>query len=519
MTPLDAVIPKLEGVQKHPGWWAAKCPAHDDHRQSLSISVGKDDRVLLYCHAGCDPRVVLEQLQLSWGDLFPTKEAADLVIAEYEYRDLDGRLLFVVERRAGKRFLQRRPLADGTWAWNLDGTPRALYRLRKVRDAIAADRYVFVAEGEKDVHTLEGLGFVATTAPGGAGKWRDEYTEQLVGAKVVVLPDNDDPGHDHAIKLMAALDKRVRSFQVIDLPGLPPKGDVTDWVAAGGTAADLKRMVLAAGQVRLPKSSWVRKASEYKAADMKYLWYPRIALGVVTVLAGVQGTSKSYLSLAIAAQLSQGHPLPDGGASPQNTLARTAPVGTLLITYEDDLERCVVPRLQQLGADLDLVRMIDRRDDETGERQAFRAQDIPQLRQVLDDFPECGLIIVDPASSLQVGSGDRADISDHGVRAVLEPLARLASDYDVAVMAVKHLSKDQAQGALYRIGGSVAWTALPRSVLLAGTDPADEFHRGVAHIKCNYSPKARTLDYWLDNRGFRWGGPSTLQAKDLTKVV
>ena len=69
-----------------------------------------------------------------------------------------------------------------------------LYRLREVIEA----EEVFIVEGEKDVETLRAWGFVATCNPGGAGKWRDEYSEYLTGKKVIVLQDDDEAGRKHA---------------------------------------------------------------------------------------------------------------------------------------------------------------------------------------------------------------------------------------------------------------------------------------------------------------------------------
>lgn len=512
--PLDAVLAPLEGIQQHGGYWMARCPAHEDGHQSLSISVGRDDRVLLNCHAGCDSRQVLDALHLEWEDLFPSKEAADLIVAEYEYRDVDGKLLFVVERRAGKKFLQRRPLSDGSWSWKLEGVKRLLYRARAVRDAIRANRYVFVVEGEKDVHTLERQGFVATCNPGGAGKWLDTYTAQLAGAKVVVLPDNDDPGQAHATMLMGHLAKKCRSFQIIELPDLPPKGDVTDWFSSGGTAADLKQMVLAAGQTRIATPTYIRKASEYAARATDYLWWPRLPLGNVTVLAGPQGSSKSYLTLALAAALSVGSCFPDGGVGPMSALTGHPPAGSLFITYEDDVEATILPRLdtihdmggRPLQPDLDLIRFIDKRDPETNAPQAFRLSDMPLLHAALEDFKQCRLLVVDPAASLQVGLRSTGD-PGAAVRAMLEPLTQLARRHDLAVLLVKHVNKDSSNGSgMMRVAGVSEWTQVPRSVLVCGSDEEDWGHKGLQHVKANLSHRADPVEYWVTAQGFRFGG-------------
>ncbi len=74
--------------------------------------------------------------------------------------------------------------------------PRAVSPARTSRQGQRVHR-----RGQKDVERLCALGLSATTSVGGAGSWREDYTQQLVAAKVkqvVVLPDNDDAGRAHA---------------------------------------------------------------------------------------------------------------------------------------------------------------------------------------------------------------------------------------------------------------------------------------------------------------------------------
>src|SRR5262245_48595178 len=62
--------------------WLARCPAHDDHNPSLSISVGNDGRTLVHCHAGCSQDQVLTALK-------------DRGLWHYEDRDTRPRLKIV----------------------------------------------------------------------------------------------------------------------------------------------------------------------------------------------------------------------------------------------------------------------------------------------------------------------------------------------------------------------------------------------------------------------------------------
>lgn len=224
------------------------CPCHDDRNPSLSLSEAADGKVLLHDQAGCSQEAVIEAL-LEQG-LWPKPRAngrrpVPQIVATFDYEDERGRLLFQTVRLDPKDFRQRRPDGAGGWAWNIKGVQRVPYRLPEL---IAADRGepVFVVEGEKHVDALRDIGFVATTSPMGAGKWLDSYAGYFRDRHVVILPDNDDPGRDHAQKVARSVDGVASSVKVGELADLPWAGDVLDWLQAGGTKEDLVALAEAA---------------------------------------------------------------------------------------------------------------------------------------------------------------------------------------------------------------------------------------------------------------------------------
>lgn len=245
-TPTQTLLENLQGVKVITGGWSAHCPAHEDARNSLSVSEGEDGRALVHCHAGCDPVNILAALQLSPADLFPPREKAPKparqIVARYDYRDEHGIVLYQSVRFEPKDFLQRRRLSNGTWEWKLGDVPRVLYRLPE----LARQTVAWVVEGEKDADKLAALGLPATTNAGGANKWRPEYTEQLRRAgiaHVVVLPDNDAAGVKHGHQVGRACLGAGLAVKVVALPGLDEHGDVSDWLAQGHTRADLLALV------------------------------------------------------------------------------------------------------------------------------------------------------------------------------------------------------------------------------------------------------------------------------------
>ena len=164
--------------------------------------------------------------------------------ATYTYEDAGGDPLFRVLRKTSpdsgtKTFRQQRYI-KGDWVPGMDGVTKVLYGLPRI-EAEKAEA-VFVVEGERDADGLTSMGLVATTNAGGAGKWEAGYSQSLRGRHVVILPDNDPPGEKHAVAVKAALDGVAASVKILRLPGLPHKGDVSDWIGSGGTAARLRSM-------------------------------------------------------------------------------------------------------------------------------------------------------------------------------------------------------------------------------------------------------------------------------------
>ena len=100
----------------------------------------------------------------------------------------------------------------------------------RLPDVIKA-KEVLIVEGEKDADTLTSLGFIATTCPMGAKSWKDDYNQYLKGKDIVLMPDNDPEGREHMTQVAISLNGTAKSLKWIDLPGLPSKGDVSDWVA------------------------------------------------------------------------------------------------------------------------------------------------------------------------------------------------------------------------------------------------------------------------------------------------
>lgn len=241
---IQTILTRLSHVKPAGAGHEARCPAHDDRQASLSVNVGKDDRALVYCHAGCTTHAILSSIGLRLADLFPVTDKKPRIVATYDYVDEQGELLYQVCRFEPKDFRQRRPDPDkpGKFLWNLTGVRRVLYRLPEL---LASDGTVYVVEGEKDADALYKLGLVATCNVGGAGnnKWHKEYSATLAGRDVVVIADKDSSGRAHAHAVAKSLTGVAASVRVIEVS---TGKDAADYVAQGGSLAELQAIANAA---------------------------------------------------------------------------------------------------------------------------------------------------------------------------------------------------------------------------------------------------------------------------------
>lgn len=250
--------------------------------------------------------------------------------------------------------------------------------------------------------------------------------------------------------------------------------------------------------------------------EIRWLWRGRIPLGKLTILDGDPGTSKTTLALDLAARVSRGDVMPDGSKTDLD-----GPQGIVLLTAEDGLGDTIRPRLDAAGADAEQVVALQMIAGPMGRERLPTIQDVAALREAIK-VVDAALIILDP---LVAYLGQNVDSHrDASVRAALAGLAQLAEDTGVAVLAIRHLNKSEGSNALYRGGGSIAFTASARSVLLAGMDPADpnRERKVLASSKCNLAAPQTSISYLsvMAPNGavyIEWLGDSPHSADDLLR--
>jgi 5S rRNA maturation endonuclease (ribonuclease M5) len=233
-------------MKRRNGYWHGRCPVHHDRSPSLSVTE-KEGRVKVRCFAGCDARMILSKLGLTFRDLgwesnprwkerliLPPpsprvrgpKRRLGEPIAVYRYTNIYGDLLAEKLRFEGKVFLWRRPQSGGGWIWKVDRESLPLYRLHEIHAA----KKVCIVEGEKDADRLREIireGWAVTTAPNGSNSWRKEYAQYLAGKRVLLIPDTDKPGMEYAARIAEDIRPLVQSIHYLSVA---PDKDISDYL-------------------------------------------------------------------------------------------------------------------------------------------------------------------------------------------------------------------------------------------------------------------------------------------------
>lgn len=227
----DLFCSKLEQVKHNNNSIVALCPSHNDKSPSLTASCNSE-KILVKCQAGCTFKEIVSVLEMKQSQFFTPKEKTPhkKIVATYRYDDKDGGHVMDVVRFKPKGFRPRRP--DGKWT--LDGVTRVPYLLPQMLAAIKEGREIIIVEGEKDCDNAEKFGLVATTFAGGTGKWLEEYSKWFQEAKVICLPDNDDAGRKGMRLIASEIVKVAESVSWLELPDIPAKGDLSDWLKIDG---------------------------------------------------------------------------------------------------------------------------------------------------------------------------------------------------------------------------------------------------------------------------------------------
>jgi hypothetical protein len=249
--------------------------------------------------------------------------------------------------------------------------------------------------------------------------------------------------------------------------------------------------------------------SRIEAKPVEWLWYPYVPIAMLTMLNGDPGVGKSYVALAMAADISNGR-TPYSGEPCQ-------PLNTLYLTIENSAAEVLRPRFDNLQGNPERFHLL--RGSITGpegDRASYGSvslSDVALLDEALQRT-NAGLAVIDPVQSYLGANVDFHRCNE--TRPILDGLFRLAEKHRCSFLLLRHLSKQQSGRVIHRGIGTIDFTGAVRSELLAGSAPDNPKHHALAHIKTNLGPIGDTVGYEIDAMGrFRWKDPEGLTASAM----
>lgn len=386
--PVRLILDRASNVRRDGAGWKVSCPITEAHTNgdmhpSLGVNYGADGRAVLNCRSvGCDVREIVRRFGLTMSDLFAEpleREAASPVSPiRYDYIDEFGKPLYRVERKANKEFPQEHWNGQA-WVRGLPQTVRRVpYHLPQLLYARDRGERVYIVEGEKDVHTLEYWGLVATTCSGGSGAWRRSFAqgwdEYFTGLDVVVLPDNDEPGRKYSAAVQETLQGVAASVRVCEL-AVEAGEDVTDWIQRRGGTKEALEALVDPPPLEPVRSSW-------EPLDLRPVLRGDTPDDRPTILQRIDGAALLY-------------------AGKVNTIVGEPESGKSLVAMEACRQEIEAGRI---------VVYIDYEDDEVGMVERLRAMGLT------DDQIDDGLMYVRPDEPLQTPGAQDAVQGWLGVR-------------------------------------------------------------------------------------------------------
>lgn len=231
------------------------------------------------------------------------------------------------------------------------------------------------------------------------------------------------------------------------------------------------------------------RMSEIEAQEIKWLWYPFIPYGKLTIMQGDPGDGKTTMILNLAAQLSKGKCFEDGRGI-------DAPMKVIYQTAEDGLADTVKPRLDKAGADCEQILVIDESD-----------KSLSMIDERIEEALKTSgakMLILDPIQAYLGGGMDMNRANE--AREMTKKLGMLADKYGCAIILIGHMNKAAGNKAAYRGMGSIDFFAVARSVLLVGRVVGEPDIRAVVQIKNNLAEFGHPKAFRLSDDGFDWIG-------------
>lgn len=436
-------------------------PGHSakDRGSWASIVPDAPDGVLISSRNGGDPLAIKDSLRAK--GVLPDRQRIERNrdVGAWEYQDRDGVTLYRKVRMAlasgGKSYRFEHPDGRGGWAPKRGDADPMPYRLP---DLAVADptAIVFMAEGEKQADKLASWGLVATSSK----DWRREFASCVAGRNVVILPDNDPEGQRTAADAKAKVEAAGARAFTVELPDLPPKGDVMDW---SGTAGELRALVeremakpgqnvqVSGGRKYQTIDAAALDAMEFAA--IKYI-VPGILPEGLALLAGKPKFGKSYMALGLGIAVASGG-LAFGSIPCE--------AGDVLYAALEDNNRRLQARLRTM---LPYGMEKPKRLHIATDWRRIGDGGVEDIEDWLDEHPGARLVMLDTLARIKPKSDGRGTLYDDDHSAI-RPLQELAGRRGIAIVVIHHVRKSEADDVFDTISGSNGLMGVADTMLVA----------------------------------------------------
>ena len=295
----------------------------------------------------------------------------------------------------------------------------------------------------------------------------------------------------------------------------PPCKNLIESRAQFQTDAELEAYLATMLTKGFVTSRSTRQENEYKFVtyadkEMRYqnwIWAGKIPLGALTIFCGDPGTGKNTVIYDNIARVTRGYDFPDGTP---NTLGAAS---VILAEAEDSPETTTAPYLSvaaedcavfggSIGADLKRVIEMPLIRPESvllkGQRVTFKkrelqlSKDLAEIERMIKARPDVKMIVISPLSAYL--GPDINEIATAEVRAVLQPLQRMAEQLHIGVVCIMHLNKSSDLDVIYRVSGSIAFVGVARAVWVFAKDSKDG-KRYMVSVKNNLEKPQKGLSF------------------------
>lgn len=245
-------------------------------------------------------------------------------------------------------------------------------------------------------------------------------------------------------------------------------------------------------------------AKDVEEKEVKWLWYPYIPYGKITLLQGDPGDGKSKLILNLIAMLTRGESLPF-------TDEVIEPIKVIYQTTEDGKDDTVVPRFNASGGNGDNLIFI------CEDKKHLSFGDV-RIRQAIKQYG-AKLLVLDPLSAYIGADSSMNNAND--MRAEFNNLIEVGTETGCAIVIVTHMNKAKDLSPMYRTNGSIDIAASARSILAITRDPRCENidERYFVQVKNNLARKGKAIIFEMCDKGVEFIEETEMTAEEVFNSI